>query len=539
MQQMDHGFLKESVVAPQPIENIRNGYFPFYESKSGITIPVYAPSLDSLPKNLQNLFVRTFVDGYHNPAARVGTQEWVAVLKGLLHRVICCSLEPRHYYFDCLDHCPLCQVNQRIREMQQQIQGMADKEVRLADAETMENKTYVSSLAPLSIPPEHVKKDRLWLKYACGILSIVAMVGVIVIAVGGAIMMDMQSADNRQEEEISLVMPTDTATAERIVEPQEPVETVLVEETKKKEENKNKTKENDPWELSDDVVTCSKFGGSIQIPQGAKIEGDECGYMNIALSDQIGEGLQITVSSCCEEIYQDEDFNEYIAQSSYTEKPDKRVIDEVLNSSMDAYTIIEDCEFKCLNGIWFTTSTEESGGIKSIRYWTSNAYIRYLFVLEVPEEKQLPKLQSLLEKVAGSIHFNQTEVYGKISLEDGSDVAELPGYASCEILLLKKEGENTDEPMVPSDHNFDNSFMYEAADSYTYGLYSQLDLEYLYVTTVSPGKYQALITIWDDDQYIIDSYTLEINVPDTNNGITELNFVLSDDMRLTGEAVTG
>ena len=70
-----------SVVAPQPIENIRNGFFPFYMNKSGLTIPKYAPKFDQLPEKIRKLFIRAFVDGHKNPQVRPDAVEWYNALE--------------------------------------------------------------------------------------------------------------------------------------------------------------------------------------------------------------------------------------------------------------------------------------------------------------------------------------------------------------------------------------------------------------------------------------------------------------------------
>ena len=69
-----------SVAAPQPIENIRNGFFPFYMNKSGLTIPKYAPKFDQLPEKIRKLFIRAFVDGHKNPQVRPDAVEWYNAL---------------------------------------------------------------------------------------------------------------------------------------------------------------------------------------------------------------------------------------------------------------------------------------------------------------------------------------------------------------------------------------------------------------------------------------------------------------------------
>lgn len=117
MAQMDDSFRKDSVVAPQPIENIKNGFFPFYEKRTGITYPMYAPSLDSLPVNIRKLFVQTFVEGFDNPKRRVDTKKWIEVLMQYLGEIVSCQNNKEHYYFSQNSSCPLCEINNRIHNV--------------------------------------------------------------------------------------------------------------------------------------------------------------------------------------------------------------------------------------------------------------------------------------------------------------------------------------------------------------------------------------------------------------------------------------
>ena len=67
---------KTSAQAPQPMDNICNGFFPFIMGMPGITTPKYVPSFNSLPKDIQDLFARAFVDGHNNPSKRPTPVEW-------------------------------------------------------------------------------------------------------------------------------------------------------------------------------------------------------------------------------------------------------------------------------------------------------------------------------------------------------------------------------------------------------------------------------------------------------------------------------
>ena len=114
MEQMVSSNVRDSVVAPQPIENIKDGFFPFYEKRPGITYPIYAPSFDTLPAEIQNLFVRTFVDGYADPSKRVEAKEWIDVLIKYSSSVVHCSMKENHYYYGHNAECPLCEVDRRL-----------------------------------------------------------------------------------------------------------------------------------------------------------------------------------------------------------------------------------------------------------------------------------------------------------------------------------------------------------------------------------------------------------------------------------------
>ena len=109
---------QESVVLPQPIENIRDGFFPFFQKRSGVTYPLYAPAFEFLPIQIQTLFVRAFVDGYENPNNRPTTQEWLNVLNEYQQDYRYMSCSRKHFYFNNVASvCPLCEANARMMNM--------------------------------------------------------------------------------------------------------------------------------------------------------------------------------------------------------------------------------------------------------------------------------------------------------------------------------------------------------------------------------------------------------------------------------------
>ena len=105
-----------SIPAPQPNENIINGFFPFYMKKTGITIPKYAPEFDTLPKEIQNLFIRAFVNGNNNPSDRPTATEWFHALERMQGNLTTCSKNQNHIYNADLKQCPWCKIEEKMKK---------------------------------------------------------------------------------------------------------------------------------------------------------------------------------------------------------------------------------------------------------------------------------------------------------------------------------------------------------------------------------------------------------------------------------------
>lgn len=117
IQQMKADGGQPSVALPQPVQNIKDGFFPFYEKRPGIVPPIYAPDFSSLPPELQKMFIRTFVDGYRNPDQRVSAGQWVEVLQPMVtvrFRSSFGQCSKGHFYFIQSSVCPLCEIDNRI-----------------------------------------------------------------------------------------------------------------------------------------------------------------------------------------------------------------------------------------------------------------------------------------------------------------------------------------------------------------------------------------------------------------------------------------
>lgn len=102
-----------SVTAPQPIDNIANNFFPYFDKKPGIVIPPYAPPFNILPTDLQRLFLRAFKTGHSDPKARPTPIEWFNALGALEKHLKQCGNHNNHYYPDNLSHCPWCEIDMR------------------------------------------------------------------------------------------------------------------------------------------------------------------------------------------------------------------------------------------------------------------------------------------------------------------------------------------------------------------------------------------------------------------------------------------
>lgn len=163
MSQMTSSSERESVVAPQPIENIKDGYFPFYDSRENVTIPIYAPPLSSLPQELRTLFIRTFKDGYEDPTKRATAEEWCRAMQPLVQQLQECP--KKHVYFKQAAECPFCRVDENIRLMFDQRNKGKSKENPVKSTEngnpgkvSFSGGTGTTSGGGTNVPPKKKKK---------------------------------------------------------------------------------------------------------------------------------------------------------------------------------------------------------------------------------------------------------------------------------------------------------------------------------------------------------------------------------------------
>ncbi len=106
---------QDSVVCPQPLDNIINGVFPFMQQQTGMTIPLFAPPITILPQEMQQLFKRAFIEGHSNPTQRPTPEEWYKALSNLEKKLTTSCKFSYHEYYNGLKACPWCQANERFK----------------------------------------------------------------------------------------------------------------------------------------------------------------------------------------------------------------------------------------------------------------------------------------------------------------------------------------------------------------------------------------------------------------------------------------
>ena len=103
-----------SVTNPQPEENIIKGNSPFFRNMTGLSIPLYAPPVTALPREIQNLFEKAFVAGHSNSSARPTPIEWHKALERMEQNIKTCRTNNTHEYAEHLTRCPWCDVEKKL-----------------------------------------------------------------------------------------------------------------------------------------------------------------------------------------------------------------------------------------------------------------------------------------------------------------------------------------------------------------------------------------------------------------------------------------
>lgn len=93
--------------------NIARGHFPFVAAHNGgLRPPPAAPAFESLPSELQEMFVRCFVAGARDPSVRADAGMWVKALDRAEQGLKRCAKD--HLYFTSASECPWCAMRASI-----------------------------------------------------------------------------------------------------------------------------------------------------------------------------------------------------------------------------------------------------------------------------------------------------------------------------------------------------------------------------------------------------------------------------------------
>ncbi len=187
---VDLSLRQRSVAAPQPVDNIRDGIFPFVQKQSGITIPAYAPDFDYLPEEIKKLFIRAFVDGHKQPSKRPSAEEWFYALDKMSKTLKVCTKDIHHMYPSSCTSCPWCDLQTKMSSVQTKV-----TQTTQVTGYTRSNNNYPpfygNATPPQHTPPQqvitntgtHSNKNKKWVVIAV----LAAIIALIAITSGGGV----------------------------------------------------------------------------------------------------------------------------------------------------------------------------------------------------------------------------------------------------------------------------------------------------------------------------------------------------------------
>ena len=135
--------------APDFIECLKRGYFPYGQKLSGIKPPRWAPPYETLHPELRRLFNECFVDGYRDPQLRPDAKSWRRALNDSEKALTECQANRRHWYFNHCSVCPWCEHTQRLNAIRR---GDWDP-FPLFSSKPRSRGTQVGSQRPVATPP--------------------------------------------------------------------------------------------------------------------------------------------------------------------------------------------------------------------------------------------------------------------------------------------------------------------------------------------------------------------------------------------------
>lgn len=469
MSQMTSSSERESVVAPQPIENIKDGYFPFYDSRENVTIPIYAPPLSSLPQELRTLFIRTFKDGYEDPTKRATAEEWCRAMQPLVQQLQECP--KKHVYFKQAAECPFCRVDENIRLMFDQRNKGKSKENPVKSTGNGNAGNVGSSGGKgttsgggTNVPPKKKKKPD-GVKKAIGIIVIIIILAILWVMV-------KVNTDKRRTLEPDLSGAASNVTA--------PSSTLAPTPQKEMKET--------------DFTNC---GMKMQVPEEARIY-DSTESVTIYTNQLRCGEIRLTIHEDPEEC---EQLN---TTGNFYEEP----LDEMISDYKpieDEKTTITDTSKILLGKYYFarivSTRKSDNGNFYECNYYALHEGYRYCFELLSMEQEISQEDMELAEKMIASAQYYFVSVQLKLVDEIGEKL-ELDEMMNWMLYINKGDAvENNDV----------HFFIYD----------SEVDDEQV---VLPPGHYTAKLVKEDDDLNEVASYASSFDVPD---GGGEVNVAFS------------
>jgi DNA-binding helix-hairpin-helix protein with protein kinase domain len=102
------------ISAPDTLECLKRGYFPYEQTQNGISTPRGAPPYETLHPTLRRLFNLCFLDGYQDPQMRPTAESWRRALLDSEEDLVECTANSQHYYFKHLNACHWCEQKRRV-----------------------------------------------------------------------------------------------------------------------------------------------------------------------------------------------------------------------------------------------------------------------------------------------------------------------------------------------------------------------------------------------------------------------------------------
>jgi len=136
-------------------ERIKNCLCPY--KPKGPKPPPSAIPLSTLTPELQQLFVKSFVDGHANPKVRPCADKWMKVLNESEKKLTVCSKNSEHFYFGHLNECIWCKRENTLMQHQRPLKAAKPKQTNMLSRKTP---SFHNTHPKLNIPFQNQSRVR-------------------------------------------------------------------------------------------------------------------------------------------------------------------------------------------------------------------------------------------------------------------------------------------------------------------------------------------------------------------------------------------